>query len=472
MRHQWILSVAVLLLAACGGDPGNQDNTGDEADEVATEPMLRALPVRAAPPTDPTFLAGEVKEVVGTNVNASKEAGPQSETDIAIDPTDGNHLIGGSNDIAGANMRFYESFDGGKTWTNKALPLAPAPFDSSTSDPGVGFDKKGDVFYSFLGIDASGNTSLFVSKKPHGATAFEKAVQAPNVGADKELLTVDQTGTKFANTVYVSWDDNTATAQRVELAHSTDGGKTFSSKKVNHSGANVIGADPAVGPNGEVYVAWSNYASGTQKLFINRSLDGGKTFESTDHSIHHWVAATAGGLSVTIPADPQRGVSVFASIDVDRSGGPHNGTVYCAYNDATSKNGLDIFVRKSTDGGHTWSAQKRVNDDPTGVVHDQFMPRLAVDQKDGSVSIAFYDTRRDPANKKTDLFSARSTDGATTFAANVRVTSKQSDESTATADANGYGDYLGIASANGVTRPFWTDGRTGNEEAFSASVTP
>jgi len=32
---------------------------------------------------------------VGNNVNVSNEAGPQSETDIAIDPTNPNHIVGG-----------------------------------------------------------------------------------------------------------------------------------------------------------------------------------------------------------------------------------------------------------------------------------------------------------------------------------------------------------------------------------------
>src|SRR5689334_1511586 len=37
---------------------------------------------------------------VSANVNVSNEDGPQSETDVAIDPTDSNHLIGGSNSIS------------------------------------------------------------------------------------------------------------------------------------------------------------------------------------------------------------------------------------------------------------------------------------------------------------------------------------------------------------------------------------
>src|SRR5437763_13885878 len=77
---------------------------------------------------------------IGTNVNASNQAGPQSETDIAIDPTNANHIIAGSNDISSGSMRVYESFNGGASFTNTALPDAPAPFNAFASDPAVTFD--------------------------------------------------------------------------------------------------------------------------------------------------------------------------------------------------------------------------------------------------------------------------------------------------------------------------------------------
>src|SRR5437762_13609772 len=71
---------------------------------------------------------------VGPNVNVSNESGPQSSTDIAVDPTNPNHILGSSNDIAGAYMRAYESFDGGVSWTNTPLPMPPAPYEGSRAD--------------------------------------------------------------------------------------------------------------------------------------------------------------------------------------------------------------------------------------------------------------------------------------------------------------------------------------------------
>src|SRR6185295_16644239 len=252
---------------------------------------------------------------VGTNVNVSNEAGPQSETDIAIDPTDPNHLIGGSNSISSDGaMRVYESFDGGQTWKNTKLPLAPAPVNGFSSDPAVTFDKKGNAYYSFLGIDSQGQkTSLVNLVKPKGSTQWGGMTTVPNVNADKNFMTSDMTNGPNAGNVYIAWDNN------------------------NNQGTTVIGSDPKVGPNGEVYVAWANYKDHT--ININKSTDGGKTFSPTDTTIHSWTAPTGSGLDVKIPADPERGVTTFPSIDVDRSGGPNNGTVYCSYMDGDNTNG-------------------------------------------------------------------------------------------------------------------------------------
>src|SRR3954468_17700680 len=147
---------------------------------------------------------------VSANVNVSNEDGPQSETDVAIDPTDANHLIGGSNSISSDGaMRVYESFDGGQTWKGSKLPLAPAPTNGFTSDPAVTFDKKGNAYYSFLGIDSGGNqTSLVNLVKPKGSTTWGGMTTVPNVNADKNFMTSDTGNGPNAGNVYIAWDNN------------------------------------------------------------------------------------------------------------------------------------------------------------------------------------------------------------------------------------------------------------------------
>jgi hypothetical protein len=152
--------------------------------------------------------------------------------------------------------------------------------------------------------------------------------------------------------------------------------------------------------------------------------------------------------------------------------------------DETARNGTDVFVSRSTDRGEHWSAPVRVNDDPAGVVKDQFNQWLSVDPITGAVALSWNDARNDPADTKTDVYFSRSTNGGLSFAPNTKVTTAVSDESAANpfADAgNQYGDYEGIAAYGGTAHPVWTDGRrdatidpaTGQrigEEVFTATV--
>jgi len=215
-------------------------------------------------------------------------------------------------------------------------------------------------------------------------------------------------------------------------------------------------------------------------LMFNRSFDGGVTFGQEQE-----IAPTVVAFDDGIPAMASRRALLYPACDADRSSGTHRGTLYCSWMDETTTNGADIFVARSTDRGTSWSAKVRVNDDPAGVRKDQFNQWLSVDPVTGSVNLSWNDARNDPNDVKTDIFFSQSTNGGVSFAANVKVTTAMSDESSANPDAdagNQYGDYEGIVAFGGVVHPIWTDGRvdskvdpdTGQlfrEEVFTATIT-
>jgi hypothetical protein len=439
---------------------------------------------------------------VGANVDVSNEDGPQSETSIAIDPVHPNVIVAGSNEIDRLPMRGYFSSDGGATWGGVDLPL---PLASSTngadfgSDPGVAFDTQGNVYYVYIVVffnrffASIQGTEMAVAKSfDHGATWPQVTYFNFNSGTgkfnDKPMIAVDSNASSaHRDSVYVAWDNasllngKSSANNALLFSRSTDGGGTFSAplkvSTIHGSGAAVIGADPFVGPAGEAYVAWHDAQN--SQIVVNGSFDGGVTFRPPVV-----IAPTVIPFDFAAPAEATRGVLVYPSCDADRSSGPFRGTLYCSWADQTASSGMDVFLSRSSDRGATWSAPQRVNDDPTGVVHDQFYNWLAVDAVTGGVDLSWYDTRNDPNNVKTDVFATSSSDGASSFAADTRVTTVMSDESAANPCAQAgdqYGDYEGIAAQGGSIHPVWTDARldcaidpvTGGqvgEEVFTATI--
>ncbi|TME46107.1 MAG: hypothetical protein E6I55_07955 [Chloroflexi bacterium] len=500
-RRSLVVVCSLLLAAGAAMFPGFASATSSAGPAVPTwwakyQTLLHQTSTRSAAASTPTLS-------VGANVDISNEDGPQSETSIAIDPVHPKYIVAGSNEINRLPMRGYFSADGGSTWGAVDLPLPPASSTNGVdfgSDPTVAFDTRGNVYYGYIVVffnrffaSIQGSEMAVAKSSDHGATWAQVTFFNFNSGSgkfnDKPMIAVDSNLTSpFRDSVYAAWDNasprngKSSANDALLVSRSTDGGTTFSapiSVSTNHGGPSaVIGADPFVGPNGEVYVAWQDAQN--SQVTVNGSFDGGVTFGQPVV-----IAPTVIPFAIAAPAEATRGVLIYPSCDADRSSGSLRGTLYCSWADQTTSNGLDIFLSRSTDRGATWSAQRRVNDDPTGVVHDQFYNWLAADAVTGAVDLSWYDTRNDPNSTKTDVYATSSSDGGATFAHDTRVTTVMSDESAANPCAqthDQYGDYEGIAAHGGSIHPVWTDARfdctvdyaTGNtigEEVFSATIT-
>ena len=115
------------------------------------------------------------------------------------------------------------------------------------------------------------------------------------------------------------------------------------------------------------------------------------------------------------------------------------------------------------------------------VVSGQALVRLATDAA-GNIALIWYDTRRDPANHRLDVFATVSTDGGATFSPNFRVSSVSFDAdqgrfTDATGKDNYYlGDFLGLALSDNRAYAAWTDTSAGNQDIrlseFSLSSIP
>lgn len=423
---------------------------------------------------------GATSVSIGANIDVSNECGPQSETFITINPSQPKTLAAGSNEIFRLPMRGYFSPDGGASWGGVDLPLPPAIGTNGIdfgSDPTLAFDTSGNLFYGYIVVffgNGSGikGTEMAVARSTDGgktypSVSFFSFEGGSNHFNDKPMITTDTNpSSPFRDNVYIAWDaaSGGSTGGGIRVASSSDHGATFTITRAdNPSGpGRSIGTSPAVGPNGELYVAWNDYAANV--IAINRSFDGGKTWDQ-----QRTVSAKVAPFDIGVPAESFRRALVYPSLGVDRSTSPHRGRLYCSWMDLTPAGTTDIFLSFSDDRGSTWSQPESVADQ-LGFPIDRFNHWLSVDPVTGEVNISFYDTRNDTTGFRymTDVYFTQSKDGgASWLSPNLRVTTASSNEH----DCNGVfpcqginygnqqGDYEGLVSYGGISYPIWTDSR-------------
>lgn len=448
-----------------------------------------------------------------------------NETTVAISPANPNIVVTGANDyrmvtvFGDSWVGFYVSDDGGATWFNTMVP----GFGSDTSTAGLaspllGLDGSGDPVVRF---DASGNLYVagiafnrnfdqedlfldnvaYVAKynytpgTPGGVSTPNSAANPPNftyasttivdrgaVGfavpnqpwgfagkfVDKEWMEIDNNpGSPCFGNVYYTYTKFTGVAGAfpIVFSRSTDGGDTFSEPKpVSQKGKDgtlaTQGSNIAVAPDGTVFVAYRTF--GPSSLQVVRSGNCGKTFDKPVVAAN-FLDMIGVGLTFRTPS-----FAWIAADDMDPN------TVYIVFTSRIDAASLDsdIYVARSTDGGFTWEAPVRVNNDATSKY--QFWPAIAV--SNGALHVVWYDFRNSPnpgdpvaTNDALDVYySCTNCEGVAypNFTANMRV-SDVSHQPNCRMFGGGtvgfHGDYIELDAyydgANHVVHVAWADNR-------------
>ena len=441
------LVLSVALFASQGAGAATDGNA-----------KYRTAPVRSAS----AILRGQLESPlqVGPNRLVTNKTGAQSETAVAIDPTDNRHMLASSNDLANFSSfnNLFESFNRGRTWVSAGFN-APA----FCYDTWIDFNSAGDAFFSYECSDER------IAYRLHGTTNWVQTTLT-NAGGfpDRDMVVVDNSNSSpFKNSVYIGYDDNGSSNKAYVMYSRTGTSNWLRSNEIDDTpnASDVIGVNAATAPDGTVYATWEDYANKMIKSDV--SHDGGVTW-GADHVVTNFRINTT-GFFIFIPPQPSRGVLPMPMTTVAPAGSPNAGRLYVTYFDKSpTGNNTNIYFRYSDNGGTTWSAETKVNDDTNNAYH--FHPAIAV-ETDGTIAISFYDTRNDATSKKTDQYISFSTDGGLTWGANQRLTTASSNETLGGADANQYGDYQNIDGGTGFVQPVWTDSRGGVTGKAEETVT-
>ncbi|WP_027421227.1 sialidase family protein [Crocinitomix catalasitica] len=383
----------------------------------------------------------------------------QVEPSICINPNNTDEIIAGTvfND-------YYFSKDGGYTWKSKSLK---SKFGVN-GDPCVVIDNQGRPYYMHLSnIDGKALVGGIVCQTGRSVKGRFTRVSHTLVDGkfhDKEWAAVNPKN----NNVYMTWtafdaynSEDPKDESNIVFSKTTDEGKTWSIPKIISTipgdcaddDKTAEGAVPAVGPEGEIYVAWSRNDS----IWFNVSKDEGETWLAKEQ----FIANQSKGWNLEIIGlFRTNGMPITAA---DRSGKDHHGDIYVNW--ADQRNGAtdtDIWLKKSSDKGETWSQPIRVNQDTTAT--HQFFTWMTIDQTTGYLYFVYY-SRANFEDFRTDVFMTVSKDGGQTF-----KEYKINDTPFSPNPKMFFGDYINISAHDGEIRPIWLRLDEGEISLFTTIV--
>jgi hypothetical protein len=415
----------------------------------------------------------------GTNIRISgAQTSRRSESDIRVNYLNPSLIIAASNNIGGSGQQGqYFSSNGGSTWGQTTLPLQTG--DAFHSDPTVDWTSNGTAWSTTIGINSAGSVLKMQAYKSinNGATwTFDATFSGSQTNADKQLMWVDHSATSpFKDQIYTCWHNGAP--QFVNRRTATAWGTPLQISGTETTGT-AIGCDIKTNSAGDVFTFWP--ATGNRRILVAKSTNGGASYGTPVIA-----RTTFDSFDIGVPSFANRRILIYVSGGAYRTATKNN--VYAAWTDlsgdtgcttATNEPGTNaastcktrIWFSRSTDGGATWSSAIKINNPATN--NDQFNQAMVVDEVNGQIAIVYYDTKDDATRKKTNVYYQVSFDDGVTWSTPFKVSSAQTDETTAGSDSgNQYGDYNSLTGINNSYWPSWTDRRSGGvEEIWTANI--
>ena len=436
---------------------------------LPTEPLEKydnspavAAPILGISPALVSSFGPYTSYQVNVDANGNNRVGDAAnEPSICVDRHNPNRMSIGwrqFNSVA-SNFReagFAYTTNGGTRW------IAPGVLENNVfrSDPVLNSDTAGRFFYLSL-------VQNFFDDLWRSITGGQSWTRVgPADGGDKQWFTIDNTNSSGRGFQYQCWSTDGNNYGGRQFTRSTDGGLTWMDP-INIPNSPAWGTLD-VDSVGNLFIGGVNLTTNGIWCVRSTNAKNGGVVPTFDRS----TAVNLGGdIVFAEPINPE-GLVGQVFLAVDRSGTSTNDNVYmlASVQPPGFTNGSDVMFVRSTNGGITFSAPRRINDDPVNHAKWHWFGTLSV-APSGRIDVVWYDTRNSPNNVTSQLFYSFSIDGGNTWSPNVAV-SNPFNPFIGYPNQSKIGDYITVVSDDDSANVAYAATFNGEEDIYYVRIRP
>jgi len=345
-------------------------------------------------------------------------SGDSKDPSVAIDSNNHIHIVWWDETPGISEIYYKRSIDGGTTWG----AVKRLTWTSGWSYyPTIAIDSSDHIHVVWEDY-APGNAEIYHKKSTDGGTTWSanKRLTWTSDNSYVPVIAIDS-----SDTLHVVWYDETSDNSEIYYKNSTDGGTTWSTTQ-RLTWTSDFSYDPvmAIDSSDTLHVVWEDYLPGNDQLYYRRSADGGSTWSTAKRIT--WTSSECWWPALAIDA---------------------NDHIHTIWTDYTSGGVYDIYYKRSTNGGTTWSAAQRLSW-TSGASNE---PAIATD-KNNHIHVVW----EDDTPGKGELYHKESTDAGVTWNVTQRLT---------WTSMLSWSAALAIDSSNTI-HVVWSDDTPGNAEIY------
>jgi len=383
-----------------------------------------------------------------------------NEPSIAVDPTDPDKMVIGWRqfDTITSNFRqagYGHTIDGGQTWTFPGV-IEPGIF---RSDPVLDSDSQGGVYYNSLTFENESDYLCDVFRSPEAGQPWDSGTSAQ--GGDKQWMVIDKTGGVGDGHIYSFWTSYWSICNPGFFTRSVDDGDSYETcieiPDDPYWGTLAVAPGSGLTPSGVLYTVGA-YGD---DLVVARSNNARYAGQAVTWNLS--TVVDLGGFVDSRTGPNPEGLLGQAHIATALSADPMGHAVYvlCSVKPPGS-DPLDVMFARSSNGGTSWSAPVRVNDDPGNAW--QWFGTMSTSPS-GRIDAVWLDTRDHPGTYLSSLYYSYSTDGGVTWTANERL-SESFDPHVGWPNQNKMGDYFHMVSDDAGFSLAWAATFNGEQDVY------